>query len=60
MKNDDRVAQRRQLLKWLSASPLLGAGGSAPLWAQELGREMTRNVAKRPDPMIWKIGRAHV
>ena len=45
--------QRRQLLKWLSASPLLGAGGSAPLWAQELGREMTRNVAKRPDPMIW-------
>jgi 4-hydroxymandelate oxidase len=49
MDSHDPASHRRQLLKWLSASPLLAAGGSSPLWADELAR----NVAKRPDPMIW-------
>ena len=37
------AAQRRQFLKWLSASPLLALPG-VPFAQQH---------AKRPDPMIW-------
>ena len=37
--------QRRQLLKWLSASPLFTLPGIQEVLAQEFG--------KRPDPMVW-------
>ena len=43
------ASHRRQLLKWMCASPLLATGGGAPLWAEEL----VRDASKRPDPMIW-------
>jgi isopentenyl diphosphate isomerase/L-lactate dehydrogenase-like FMN-dependent dehydrogenase len=39
----DREKQRRLLLEWMSASPLLALPGVP--WAQD--------AAKRPDPMIW-------
>ena len=42
---NDKDAQRRQLLKWFSASPLLGALPASEVWAQDRGR--------RPDPMVW-------
>ena len=48
MNSSDRSTSRRQLLKWLAASPLLafpglaGLAAQAPAWGQ-----------KRPDPMIW-------
>ena len=42
---NDKDAQRRQLLKWFSASPLLGALPASEAWAQDRGR--------RPDPMVW-------
>ena len=41
----DKDAQRRQLLKWFSASPLLCAAPVGEVWAQDKGR--------RPDPMLW-------
>lgn len=41
----EKEEQRRQFLKWLSASPLLPLLGGTQLFAQE--------NAKRPDPMIW-------
>jgi len=40
----EREKQRRLLLRWLSASPLLALPGSLQVLAQE---------ARRPDPMIW-------
>ena len=40
-----RLTQRRHLLKWLLASPLLTLSPERQLFAQ--------GVAKRPDPMIW-------
>ena len=43
--------QRRQLLAWLGASPLLSMGKD--VYAQDPANELVRNVAKRPDPMIW-------
>ncbi len=42
---NDKDAQRRQLLKWFSASPLLCAAPVSEVWAQDKGR--------RPDPMLW-------
>ena len=42
---NDKEAQRRQLLKWFSASPLLSALPASEAWAQDRGR--------RPDPMVW-------
>ncbi len=41
----DKEAQRRQLLKWFSASPLLSGLPIHESLAQERGR--------RPDPMVW-------
>lgn len=43
--NCSRDEQRRQLIRWLAGSPLLGLAGPSSLFAQELGR--------RPDPMVW-------
>jgi 4-hydroxymandelate oxidase len=40
-----REEQRRRLLKWFSASPLLALMDSPPVFAQ--------SAARRPDPMIW-------
>lgn len=40
-----RGEQRRRLLKWFSASPLLALMDSPPVFAQE--------AARRLDPMIW-------
>ena len=51
--SSERKYQRRQLLKWLSASPLLGAPLSSELFAQESSKELIRNSLKRPDPMLW-------
>ena len=45
MSHQKRDDQRRQLMKWLAASPLLGLGTPESLFSQELGR--------RPDPMVW-------
>jgi hypothetical protein len=42
---NDKDTQRRQLLKWFSASPLLCAAPVSEVWAQDKGR--------RPDPMLW-------
>jgi isopentenyl diphosphate isomerase/L-lactate dehydrogenase-like FMN-dependent dehydrogenase len=42
---NDKDSQRRQLLKWFSASPLLCAAPVSEVWAQDKGR--------RPDPMLW-------
>ncbi len=45
----DRFESRRQLLKWLAASPLLAVPGLAALAAQApAGRPQPL-----PDPMIW-------
>jgi 4-hydroxymandelate oxidase len=41
----DESSSRRQLLQWLSASPLLSLAPGASVFAQERG--------KRPDPMVW-------
>lgn len=41
----ERNAARRQLLKWMAASPLLAAPGASDLFAQD--------AFKRADPMIW-------
>jgi isopentenyl diphosphate isomerase/L-lactate dehydrogenase-like FMN-dependent dehydrogenase len=41
----EREQQRRLLLKWLSASPLLTLPGSLQVFAED--------YAKRPDPMVW-------
>jgi 4-hydroxymandelate oxidase len=43
--NASRLKQRRHLLKWLLASPLLTLSNGRPLFAQ--------GGAKRPDPMVW-------
>lgn len=40
-----QAQQRRQFMKWLSASPLLALPGTANVFAQD--------AAKRSDPMIW-------
>jgi len=45
----DSKKQRRLLLEWMSASPLLALPGVP--WAQD--------AAKRPDPMIWPATIAH-
>ncbi len=41
----EREQQRRLLLKWISASPLLTLSGSLQVFAQD--------YVKRPDPMVW-------
>ena len=49
MNSSDRLASRRQLLKWLAGSPLLAFPGLAGLSAQV----PPAAPQKRPDPMIW-------
>jgi isopentenyl diphosphate isomerase/L-lactate dehydrogenase-like FMN-dependent dehydrogenase len=51
MHTTDRLASRRQLLKWMAASPLLAVPGLAGLAAQA-----PSPGPKRPDPMIWAPG----
>ena len=50
-----RDQQRRQLLNWLAASPLLALGAGRDLFAQETKqtKELLRDFTKRPDPMVW-------
>jgi isopentenyl diphosphate isomerase/L-lactate dehydrogenase-like FMN-dependent dehydrogenase len=43
--------QRRQLLTWLAASPLLALAGNQNVFAED--KELVRNFTKRPDPMVW-------
>ena len=52
MNSLDTAASRRQLLKWLAASPLLAFPGLAGLAAQT----SPRVPQARPDPMIWAQG----
>ena len=52
MNSRDTNASRRQLLKWLAASPLLTFPGLAGLAAQT----SPRVPQARPDPMIWAPG----
>jgi 4-hydroxymandelate oxidase len=49
---NNRDEQRRQLLNWLAASPLFALGANN-LFAQDSAHELMRNVARRPDPMVW-------
>lgn len=49
-KNQDE--QRRQLIRWLAASPLFALSAN-DLLAQDTANELMRNIVKRPDPMIW-------
>ncbi len=44
--------QRRQLLTWLAASPLLALAGNQNVFAED-AKELVRNFTKRPDPMVW-------
>jgi (S)-2-hydroxy-acid oxidase len=48
----DEQNQRRQFMQWLAASPLFALGLDQTTIAQE-AKELSRNVVKRPDPMIW-------
>ena len=50
--DDGKDDQRRQLLTWLAASPLLALAGNQNAFADE-AKELVRNFTKRPDPMIW-------
>lgn len=52
MNSSDRLASRRQLLRWLAGSPLLAFPGLAGLAAQSAAGP----PQKRPDPMIWAPG----
>jgi hypothetical protein len=52
MNSRDTIANRRQLLKWFAASPLLALPGLAGLAAQT----PPRVPQARPDPMIWAPG----
>ena len=49
---DGKDDQRRQLLTWLAASPLLALAANQNVFADE-AKEFVRNFTKRPDPMIW-------
>src|SRR6185503_8760685 len=59
MTRRDRIENRRQLLKWLAASPLLAVPGLAGLSA--LGAEALAKAAQSPagrpqplpDPILW-------
>ena len=52
MNSSDRLASRRQLLKWLAGKPAACVPGLAGLAAQGPRPRRTR----RPDPMIWAPG----
>ena len=50
--DDGKDDQRRQLLTWLAASPLLALAGNQNAFADD-AKELVRNFTKRPDPMVW-------
>jgi isopentenyl diphosphate isomerase/L-lactate dehydrogenase-like FMN-dependent dehydrogenase len=53
MSHDDELShQRRQLLQWLAASPLIALPLGQEAFAED-PKELLRNFTKRPDPMIW-------
>jgi isopentenyl diphosphate isomerase/L-lactate dehydrogenase-like FMN-dependent dehydrogenase len=53
MSHDDELShQRRQLLQWVAASPLIALPLGQEAFAED-PKELLRNFTKRPDPMIW-------
>ena len=52
MQDDELQTQRRQFLNWMAASPLFLLGSGQETVAQDV-KELVRNSARRPDPMIW-------